>query len=243
MSFCFRQKLMRCGASLLLGALSAMSAPAVAGSLTVDPIMVEIDQQHLTATVTIHNVDQAPVTIHAYALGWTQRGGEDVYDDEAPVIVSPPVFTIPAGGAQLVRVGMRRAGGEPHAYRLMIEEVPEATPGTGIRVAIRLNLPLYTMMSPGAASDIAWSAWQDGDRRWVLEAANSGAGYVRVDPGQARAATGVAGLDSMFFGVVLPGSARQWTIGVDPDVEDRGRFESVARPGRGDDAQFARRTD
>lgn len=224
------RKTMVCGvAACLLAIAGAASAPAAAGTLQVDPVRLEISRDRRTASVTVRNQEQVPVTIRAYALEWSQAGGEDVYEDSSAVIVSPPVFTIAPGGTQIVRVGLRSPSAAGRAYRLMIEEVPDASPGGGIRVALRLNLPLFAMMNAGSPSDIGWAAWRDGDGRWVLEAANNGSGYVRIEPDQAKAATGIDIAAGTNFGVVLPGSRRQWTLGERPGFIDQARFETLVR--------------
>lgn len=233
---------MTCGASALLLALAALPAPAVAGALQVDPIKLEISQQRRTASVTVRNEERTPVTIRAYPLGWSQADGEDVYQDSSAVIVSPPVFTIPAGGTQVVRVGLRTPAAANRAYRLMIEEVPEATPGAGVQVALRLNLPLYAMVAEGSPSDIGWAVMQRPDG-WALEATNRGTGYVRVDADQARAGAGVRAAAGTNFGVVLPGASRVWPIGQQPDIVDRARFISLNRTNQGAQPPLARRSD
>ena len=139
--------------------------PAVAGSLQVDPIRLEINAGRLTATVRVSNQEQAPVTIRAYALTWNQVDGEDRYEETSAVIVSPPIFTIPAGGTQIIRVGLRVGSGTPRAYRLMVEEVPQAVPGGGVQVALRLNLPLFVSIDAGSATELSWAASRGADGR------------------------------------------------------------------------------
>lgn len=214
------------GAGLALAAAAGLS-PAAAGTLQINPVMVEIDGGRRSGSVTITNVEAVPVVIRAYALGWRQEGGEDRYDDSAAMIVSPPVFTIPPGGTQIVRVGPRADSGAALAYRLIVEEVPEAAPGTGIRVALRLNLPLYLHMPGGAASDLAWSARRGTDGHWTVEARNPGRGWVRVDARVAEAATGLRFADGFVFGTVLPGGARRWTIGPSPQIADNRQFTRI----------------
>jgi fimbrial chaperone protein len=174
----------------LLAALAA-PAPALAGSLQVDPIRLEISTGRRTATVRVRNQEQVPVTIRAYPLEWSQVDGEDLYTESSAVIVSPPIFTIPAGGTQIIRVGLRNPSADPRAFRLMVEEVPQASPGTGVQVALRLNLPLFAMMDAGAQSELAWSARRGGDGRWTIEAANVGRNYVRVEPAPADAVSSI----------------------------------------------------
>ena len=226
----------------LLAALAA-PAPALAGSLQVDPIRLEISTGRRTATVRVRNQEQVPVTIRAYPLEWNQVDGEDRYTESSAVIVSPPIFTIPAGGTQIIRVGLRNASADPRAFRLMVEEVPQASPGTGVQVALRLNLPLFAMMNAGAQSDLAWSARRGGDGRWTIEASNGGRNYVRVEPAAAEAATGVD-LDSNFnLGVVLPGSSRRWVIGGQPTLADPVRFSSIQQAASGAQTQLATQSD
>ena len=225
--------LLRLGACL--AAACAVAAPAAAGTLQVDPIRLEIGGARRTATLRVHNQEQAPVTIRAYPLAWTQAHGEDVYEESGAVIVSPPVFTIPAGGTQLVRIGLRSQASDGRSYRVIVEEVPEAS-NEGVQVALRLNLPLFASVARGAVSDIEWSAFREPDGRWVLEAANRGSGYVRIEPADAAAATGLAPGRELHFGVVLPGSTRRWSLGAAPPVADRARFATIDRTDAGQTA-------
>ena len=220
--------------------LAAIALPgtAGAGSLRVDPVRLEISADRRSATLTISNVEQAPVTIRAYPLAWRQVDGEDRYEESSALIVSPPVFTIPAGGTQIVRIGLRSPAAARNAYRLMVEEVPEARAEGGIRVALRLNLPLFAMIDRGSSSQLSWRAWRQPDRSWVVEATNRGATYVRVAPAEAAAATGVQ-LDGAANLVVLPDSSRRWVIGEQPEFIDRARFTSIIRASDNADTRFA----
>jgi fimbrial chaperone protein len=230
-------------AALLAAAAFSAGVPgsALAGSLSVDPIRLEISQGRRTATLRVRNQEQAPVTIRAYALTWTQVDGEDRYEDSSAVIVSPPIFTIPAGGTQLIRVGLRTASSDPRAYRLMVEEVPQASPGGGVQVALRLNLPLFSMMNAGPAAELGWAASRGADGRWTVEAVNNGSNYVRVEPAAAEAATGVDFDNGANLGVVLPRSRRRWVVGNEPALLDRARFTAIQRvAARADTPQAAR---
>jgi len=216
-----------CGATLLWTAVPV--APAFAGTLQVNPVLLEINSGRRTATVTIRNEEATPVTIRAYALDWRQAGGDEGYAETSAVIVSPPIFTVAPGATQLIRVGLRTPSGAPAAYRLIVEEVPGAEPGSGIRVALRLNLPLYSSIAAGEFSALRWSAWREADGGWTLEAVNGGRGYVRIDPAVAQRAIGLRIPDHVNLGTVLPGAERRWHIGAQIDVSDTARFRAITR--------------
>ena len=213
-------------AGLALAAAAGVD-PAAAGTLTINPVLVEIGAGQRSGAVTVTNVEDAPITIRAYALSWRQEDGADRYEETAEMIVSPPVFTISAQSAQVVRIGPRTPGAEARPYRLIVEEVPEATPGAGIRVALRLNLPVYARMGPGSPADLSWRATRGADGIWSIEARNRGAGWVRADTASARAATGLGFDDGFAFGTILPGSMRRWTVGANPRIEDAARFRAL----------------
>ena len=211
-----------------------LGSPASAGTLQVNPVLIQVDAVHRTGSVTVRNVDAAPVTIHAYALAWRQLDGDDRYDDNADLIVSPPVFTIAPGATQVVRVGRRNPGASAAAYRLIIEEVPEASPMTGIRIALRVNLPLYASVPAAEPETLRWTASRGGDGSWLLEASNPGTGYVRIDPEIATAATGLRFGSDVAFGTVLPGATRRWRLGSSLQIADARRLEHIlGAPERG----------
>jgi fimbrial chaperone protein len=214
--------------ALACASVLTWSVPASAGTLQVNPVLLEIGAGRRTATVTLRNEEAVPITIRAYVLDWRQADGQDVYTETNAMIVSPPIFTIPPGGTQLVRVGLRNASADPQAYRLIVEEVPEAAPSGGIRVALRLNLPLYASVPVGDAGELRWSAMRGPDGSWTIEAANTGRGYVRLNPDLAQAATGIRFADTVAFGTVLPGASRRWTVGPNPQLADPSMFARVA---------------
>ena len=222
--WCTSKLAIACGAAALC--VAAPAIPAAAGTLQVNPVLVAIDRDHRTATVTVRNVEATPVTIRAYPLAWHQADGNDNYEESGAVIVSPPIFTIAPGGTQLVRVGLRNPAAGPQSYRLIIEEVPEAAPAEGIRVALRLNLPLYATIPVGNAAQLRWSAARSADG-WVIVAQNPGPGYVRLGGDAARDATGVRFEDTVNFGTVLPGATRRWRVGPDLRIEDGARFRQI----------------
>jgi fimbrial chaperone protein len=225
------------GASALMMLTLAAPAPAEAGALRVDPVRLSISADRRTATVTVRNDEATPVTIRAYALTWDQADGEDRYGETDAVVVSPPIFTIPAGATQLVRVGLRSPAAGGRAYRVIVEEVPGASPNGGIQVALRLNLPLFAMMQVGRQGDLSWSASRQSDGSYAIEAVNRGTGYVRVENSDASEALGIAE-EGAPFGVVLPGSRRRWVV-ASPRITDQARFGSLARASQSGGAQVA----
>lgn len=203
--------------TVLVAALMMAAAPAHAGSFQVNPVNVLLLPDKAATSLTVKNSDSEPVSIRVITYRWTQEKGEDVYSDTKDIISSPPIFTIPAGGSQLVRFGLRsRTAGA--SYRVILEEIPpEKSAKTGIQIALRVNLPLYVLSKDGEAK-VSWAAHRAPDGEVVLVAQNDGTLHQQVLEISAIEPTGKKSQLSGQMGVVLPNSARRWKIGKRPQL-------------------------
>jgi len=199
---------------LILGA--AFAVPASAGSLKVNPVHINLPADLQSVSLKMTNGDTAPVSVRVVTLAWTQVAGRDVRTATKDVILSPPMFTIPAGQTQLVRIGLRNRAGTG-AYRVIFEEIPRNQEVNGqVQINLRLDLPLYVLAKGRTKADISWRAWRDASGEMIVEGRNRGMLHGQVlaidaDQGGRRLSL------SSQMGVVLPRSARQWTAGKHPE--------------------------
>lgn len=201
---------LRAAAAAALLVLSLQSAAATFGLM---PMRVELSAASPTAIVTVNNGGDAPVTIQVQAYTWTQPEGQDVYEETRGFIVSPPIFTIAPGAAQILRIALR---GKPpteveQAYRLIFREVPPpeeaATDRALFRIALNMNIPMF--VAPTGATIAPKPAWGlDGgaDASWRLSIVNDGTGNLRL--AGLTVSQGESKLAEQDVFVVLPGSKR-----------------------------------
>lgn len=203
----------RAAAALLLAVLGSLASPAAASAFRISPIAVDVMPDKGAGELRLHNVDTKPVAVRATALRWTQADGHDHTEPTRDLVVSPPIFTVAPGAQQLIRIGFRnRTPGA--AYRLVFEEIPgPKTPGTGIKVALKLNLPLYVIASRGAVPALTWAARRGPDGALVVEGRNSGTLQAQILAIEARDAAGRIVGRTEAMGVVLPSSSRIWPLG------------------------------
>ena len=193
--------------------LLAAASPAAAGSFRVDPVNIVLAEDRGATELRLTNVEAAPVGVRVTALRWTQRDGVDVYEATNDVIASPPIFTVAGGATQLVRFGLRRRI-PGAAYRIHVEEIPQAaTTGTGVRVALKLDLPMYVASGNKAPAALSWSVRRAADGTLLAESRNGGGVHAQVSAVEALDATGRKIGKSTIRGVVLPGSMRAWSLG------------------------------
>ena len=105
--------------------------------------------------------------VQTQGLAWSQEGGQDALTPSRDLLVSPAVFTLPAGGSQLVRVALRRNVDPARelTYRLLLQEVPQAASPdfNGLQIALRLSVPVFVEPLAPATPQIAWVATRGTD--------------------------------------------------------------------------------
>lgn len=93
--------------------------------------------------MTVSNRGDAAVTLQVRGFTWTQEGGEDRLVPVTDVIVAPAIFSLAAGGAQVVRALVQApAADRERTYRLLIDELPGARTGAQVQPLRSSWLPL-----------------------------------------------------------------------------------------------------
>ncbi len=170
---------------LLAILLMAHGAVSHAGALQVAPTRLDLPGDKRAVALTVTNTGNAPMLMQLESMRWAQTTGNDDYSPTDELIASPPIFTLEAGAAQVVRVARRdgsRVSAE-RAYRIFIQEVP--TPATtsapALAVVLRIGLPVF--VTPASATDAAlqWSLRCATASPPVLLITNPGSRVVRLD--------------------------------------------------------------
>ena len=145
-------------ASLLAIGVLAAADEAAASSLSVAPIRVELSSAARTAVVTLRNQEDAPVVVQARPAAWTQRDEQDQLEDTRDVLVTPPLFTVPPKGQQVLRIALLREPdpGRELDYRLVLSEVPTAAAAetTGCVCRLWMLAGVTVRVRP-----LPWSIW------------------------------------------------------------------------------------
>lgn len=225
----------RVAASLsALSMICALPATALAGAFQVNPIQIMIPATKATSSLTIRNVHGQPVAVRVLTYRWTQADGDDVYTLTEDLIASPPIFTIPANGRQVVRVGLRpRASGA--AYRVILEEIPQSSKENGVQVALRLNLPMYAPIVADGTPEVRWIASRDVGGELVIEGRNDGTAHAQITAIMMLDAAGRSTSLMKNMGVILPASMRRWHVGMHPELRPGSEIQLNIRSARGEE--------
>jgi fimbrial chaperone protein len=197
-------------------ALLILANAALAGSFSVSPIRVTLMAQQPAGMLTVRNQSDEETVVQLQANAWSQQDGADVLEPTTDLIAMPPLFTLPPGGSQVVRVGLRRpptAAGEL-TYRLLLREVPPPPPEdfTGLQVVLNLSLPVFVLRAAGVEPELRWSFGRSEKGDAQLQLSNAGNAHVQVRQVHLAGPDGdsIEGRDLPIY--LLPGQSRTWQL-------------------------------
>jgi fimbrial chaperone protein len=182
------------GLFLFVAGVSVVSA----ANIGVNPVRVTLSENQKMGTLTVRNGGTEPMSMQLEVLNWSQEEGNGVFTPTRELIVNPPIFTIPAGGSQLIRVGLRRAPDAQRElnYRIFLQELPPPpNPDfNGTKMLMRVSLPVFVLPKVTAKPVLRWHAVRTSDGALKISLSNSGNAHIQIAN----------------FSLSLPGSAQPW---------------------------------
>lgn len=152
---------------VVAGALCLLPAAAMAGSFQVSPVRVTLSETAPTATIRITNDSPTDeVVLQLRSNIWAQQDGEDAFTPSTELIVTPPIFTLKAGGSQTVRVGLRKVlpTEVQQTFRLFMTEVPPPPKDgfAGLQVSLSISIPIFVAPKVAVSGLPIWRAKMSG---------------------------------------------------------------------------------
>lgn len=165
-------------------ALGAQPCAAQARGLQVTPVVIEVEAERGVSSFRLRNGRAEETAFEVEVFEWRQEDGETVLAPTTDAIVAPTVFLTPAGGEQIVRVGVATHARPRHsetAYRIIVREVPvrEREDLAGFRLQIEMSMPLF-VRPRGARGNLAVEALRDVDGQRFVRLRNTGSAHLNL---------------------------------------------------------------
>jgi fimbrial chaperone protein len=232
--------------ALFAAAVAFAASPAAAGSLQVEPVLVDVTAPGAASTITLRNEGTAPIDAQIRVFKWSIVNGKEQLTPTNDVVASPPSITLTPKGqyvARVVRVSKQPVVGE-ESYRMLVDQLPDLSQqkNGSVNLMVRYSIPVFFGASNKKSPTLAWSLATQGDKV-TLTARNSGDRRLRISALSLHDANG----KSVSFGNGLAGyalgqSVVSWTVprhGFTPNgsisvkaQSDGGPIQAVASIGR-----------
>jgi fimbrial chaperone protein len=197
---------------LLAGAYS----PAIAGSLQVEPVLVDVTAPGAASTITLHNAGPTPINAQVRVFRWSLVNGEEKLEPTDDVVASPPSMTLAPDGkniARIVRVAKQPVAGE-ESYRLLVDQLPDLSQqkNGAVNLMVRYSIPVFFGAANKKNPTLAWSVAVKGDKV-TLAAHNTGDRRLRISALTLRDASGRSiSLGAGLAGYALGQSTKSWIL-------------------------------
>ncbi|WP_443628745.1 fimbrial biogenesis chaperone [Candidatus Njordibacter sp. Uisw_002] len=197
---------------------------ANAGKIGVSPVRVTLSDSQKIGSLSVRNEGTEPITMQMEVLSWSQREGKAVFAATRELLANPPIFTIPAGNSQLVRVGLRRAPDAQRelSYRVILEELPPPpdsdSSGSGARMTLRISLPVFVSPEIDTKPLLLWQAVRTSQGALKISLSNSGNAHIQIKNFKLSLIDSVqpwATLQTSDY--VLAGQSRDWILPANPE--------------------------
>lgn len=217
---------------------AAALAAGGAGGVSISPVRVDLGAQQHAAAITVSNAGGTEKLIQVEATHWSHAQGVDEYTPARELVVNPPLFRLPAGASQVVRVGLaRQIKADPlteKTFRIFFQELPvEAAAGDSqLRMLLRIGVPVFVKPLQPATADLRWQVEPADGGSLRLQVRNHGSLHERLSSLSLRDADDdalIATIDG--FSYVLPGQAREWTVVPQAPLPQRLRLRAVSEAG------------
>jgi fimbrial chaperone protein len=205
-----RRRALRIAGGLVL--LEALPRAALAAQLDFIPITITTSLGQSASTIEVANRGGGASTLQVRAFSWQQPpDGSDALVPSDQIAVSPPIFSLPEGQSQVIRVVLHTPPGPTElAFRVLVDELPPPN-ATNVQLALRVSLPIFATPASGVA-DLHWQVVRAaGGLR--ITAHNMGALHSRVSKltlAMPARAPVEAKLENR-LPYVLPGAERHWS--------------------------------
>ena len=201
-----------CAGALLLAA----QVVSRAGTLQVEPVLIDVAAPGAASTVTLRNEGTAPINVQIRLFRWSQVDGKEKLEPTEDVVASPPAMTMAPKTnyvARIVRVTKRPVSGE-ESYRVLIDQLPAPAQqhGNTVNLLMRYSIPVFFGASARRDPAVAWTVAVSGNRIKVT-AQNGGERRIRIASLNIRDAKGkTVSFGKGLVGYVLGNSTAEWTV-------------------------------
>ena len=176
----------------MLGAAHAQLANGI--SLTVMPLVLEVQPPKVSDNLIMRNGSRMPVRLQVRVFRWQQKGGKDYYAPTTDVVITPPFIDVKPGGRATARIS--RVSKNPvtsqESYRVFVDQIPpsslrETNPtqsSAGVGMVLRQVIPVF--FSPGTGGSSARGQSQQATISFTAQPARGGFNITAINTGANR---------------------------------------------------------
>ncbi len=202
-----------------------LTSNVYANVLEITPVQISLSANQKIGVIKVTNRSDDRSLLQLSLLDWQQSPkGKDIYKISHDILLTPPLFVLPAHKTQIIRFALRHPtyNTVQKAYRVHLKEVQQPRQkklGQTLYFLMDISLPLFVQPQNIVENGI-WSIEALGNHHMRLNLYNDGnvALFVnqwRISSDQAQ---GIMMKNHSTFAYILPHSSHSWIIKSNPSI-------------------------
>jgi len=220
--------------SVLSGLFVVLSGTALAGSLQLAPVLVEVPPPAAAGKITLKNPQATVLAVQVRVYRWSQANGKEQLFPTHDVVASPPIAEIAPRSEQVVRLVRLSKDVRPQedSYRLIIDELPGQAVETvnSVRFAVRYSVPVFFGSTMSSSDSVRWSVQRRGAHLFITMT-NDGDKRIRLSELKLYSRDAEVTLSPGLLGYVLAHSTQTRAFSVPASVAKIGEDVSISAVG------------
>ncbi|EOF9297622.1 molecular chaperone [Enterobacter bugandensis] len=199
--------------------LTLLSRYALAATLQVAPVTLDLQNGQKASAIYLTNSGKAAIHAQIRVYEWSQQNGKDVLMATDEVVSSPAMTSLAPGQQQLVRIIVMAPGirEQEQSYRLVIDELPDttsrATNPNAVHFLLRYSIPVFIAGNQDMPVSHDVLSCEQAEIPGAIRCYNAGNSHIRLSHLQALTVSGqVVGSVKGLAGYVLPGQTALMTL-------------------------------
>ena len=220
--------------SIAFGVAAFLAAPTgvMAGSLQVQPVLLDLPAGGAASSITLRNSGSAQVEAQLRVFRWSQANGEERLEPTQDVVASPPALSVGPNTSHVVRlVRLQKAAvSQEESYRILVDQLPESGRRNGaVNMVLRQSIPVFFRPAVGSGPKVSWSVQTVGDQL-LVSARNDGDRRLRIAAIRLTNSQGTTvSLGDGLVGYALAGSTMRWSLPVGTRLLGQGTIRILAQ--------------
>jgi P pilus assembly chaperone PapD len=203
------------------------SSQVCANVYEVSPTQLFLSAKEIVGVVKVTNHGNESSLLQLSLLDWQQHDGKDIYQVSHDILLTPPLFILPAHKTQVIRFALRHPiyNTLQKTYRLHIKEVQQPQKkrlGQTLYFLVDLSLGLF-VQPQHIVEQFVWSAKRSDPRHIKLQLYNDGNVTLFIKkwqllPAEQQGQRALATKENKTFAYILPRQTQSWVVAVDPNT-------------------------
>lgn len=205
--------------------LSFLFAPKVCANVyEVSPTQLFLSAKQIIGVVKVTNHSDEASLLQLSLWDWQQNKGKDIYKKSYDILLTPPLFRLPAHKTQVIRFALKHPvfNTLQKTYRLHIKEVQQPRQeklGQTLYFLMDLSLGLF-VQPQHIIEQFVWSAQRTDPHRIKLQLYNDGNVTLFIKKWQLLPAKQQGPIkERSTFAYILPHQSHSWVVAVDPNIK------------------------